>query len=136
MRLQIISESLDIFHRDQFLDPLRPSFKFDRHARETVGWCRRDPPKESFLVDDERDRFACRQRCASISLCLLVCHHDFPLPWGPLWEGLYPLHDGAPSTSRRPCPGGADHPGTPPAPAEGLGGVDGNRPGLGLGRLG
>jgi len=79
MRLQIISESLDIFHRDQFLDPLRPSFKFDCHARETVSWRRRDPPKESFLVDDERDGFACRQRCARISLGFLVCHHDFPL---------------------------------------------------------
>ena len=116
MRLQIISESLDIFHRDQFLDPLRPSFKFDRHARETVGWRRRDPPKESFLVDDERDGFACRQRCASISLYFLVCHHGSPLPCGPLYEGLHPIQDGAPSTSRRPCPGGANHPGTPPGP--------------------
>ena len=58
--MQIISEALDIFHRDQFLDPVRPAFKFDRHARETVGWRRRDPPKEPFLVDDERDGFACR----------------------------------------------------------------------------
>src|SRR5215468_5471172 len=105
MRLQIISEPLDIFHWNKFLDPVGPAFKFDRHARETVGGRRRDPPKEAFLVDDERDGFACRQRCARIALCLLVCHHDFPLPWGPLWEGLSPLQDGAPSTSRRPGPG-------------------------------
>src|SRR6266516_4282012 len=68
MRLQVISEPLDIFHRNEFLDPVGTSFKFDRHARETVGWRRRrDPPKEAFVVDDERDGFACRQPCSSIS---------------------------------------------------------------------
>src|SRR5712691_2782227 len=116
MCLQIISEPLDIFHRDQFLDPVGPSFKFDRHARETVGWRRRDPPEKSLLVDDERDGFACRQRCASISLCFLVCHHGSPLPCGPLCEGLHHIHDGAPSPLLRPCPGCADNPGPQPAP--------------------
>src|SRR5438128_5084917 len=89
MRLHIISEPLDIFHRNTFLDPVGPSFKFDRHARETVGWRRRDPPKEAFLVDDERDGFTRRQRCASISLCFLVCHHGSLLPCGPLCEDLH-----------------------------------------------
>ena len=96
MRLQIISEPLDIFHRNTFLDPVGPSFKFDRHSRETVGWRRRDPPKEAFLVDDERDGFTRRQRCASISLCFLVCHHGSLLHGGPRCEGLHHLQDGAP----------------------------------------
>src|SRR5919197_855028 len=116
MRVQIISEPLDIFHRNKFLDPVGTAFKFDRHARETVGWRRRDPPKESFLVDDERDGFACRQRCASIALGFLVCHHGSLLHRGPLCEGLHHLPDGAPSTSPRPGPECADDPGPQPAP--------------------
>ena len=81
MRLQIISESLDIFHRDQFLDPVRPSFKFDCHARETVGWRRRDPPKESFLVDDD-DGPARRQRVLAYPWASWVVTMIF-LPCGP-----------------------------------------------------
>src|SRR5438128_7294498 len=127
MRLQIISEPLNIFHRDEFLDPVGTSFKFDRHARETVGWRRRrDPPKEAFVVDDERDGFACRQPCSSISLCFLVCYHGSTLHRGPPCEGLHRIQDGAPCTTPGSCPVCADDPGTPPAP-------EGCRPGRLLG---
>src|SRR5438132_4844195 len=115
MRLQIISEPLNIFHRDEFLDPVGTSPEFDRYARETVGWRRRrDPPKEAFVVDDERDGFACRQPCASISLCFLVCHHCATLPRGPPCGGLHRIQDGAPCTTPGLCPVWADDPGTPP----------------------
>ncbi|SRR6266567_3130895 len=129
MRLQIISEPLDIFHWDEFLDPLGTSFKFDSRARETVGWRRRrDPPKESFFVDDERDGFACRQQCSSISLRFLVCHHCPTLHRGPPCEGLHRIQDGAPCTTPGPCPVCADDPGSPPRSAV----VQGGEPGSSL----
>src|SRR5207244_7796454 len=104
-----------IFHRNEFLDPLGTSFKFDRHARETVGWRRRrDPPKESFFVDDERDGFACRQPCSSISLCFLVCYHCSTLHRGPPCEGLHRIQDGAPCTTPGSCPVCTDDPGPRP----------------------
>ena len=32
MRVDILAESLDIFHRDEFADPGEAAFKFDRNA--------------------------------------------------------------------------------------------------------
>jgi len=61
MRVYIIAEPLDIFHRDEFLDPGEASSKLDSNACETVGVRgRSDPSKEPFVVDDQRDGFADR----------------------------------------------------------------------------
>ena len=77
MRVDILAESLDIFHRDEFADPGEAAFKFDRNACETVGLRgRHDPSKEPFIVDDQRDGFADRQGDASICPCVVLgCHY-------------------------------------------------------------
>jgi hypothetical protein len=57
--VSIISEPLDIFNRNAFLDPVGASGKLDSNTSETVSWRgRSDPPKEPFFFDDQRDGFA------------------------------------------------------------------------------
>src|SRR6266705_4620223 len=89
----MISEPVDIFNRNEFLDPCGASFKLDRNARETVGWRgRSDPPKETFFFDDKRDWFAYLQGCSRKCMCFLFCQHCFALRnmiYMPLFKFLF-----------------------------------------------